>query len=364
MQLFEEERVKKAILPVLVLALIACTGCFSDNGNAPMAPETTTAESSFPVNKAMPGVETQFAASKPVTGDIVDTAIGAEFKTLVTAVQAAGLEDALRSAGPFTVFAPTDGAFEKLPEGLLAQLLLPENKDKLAALLKYHVISGAAVKSTDLRFFQKVETLNGQALKILRFFRLVVVNDTYVTMADVMASNGVIHVIDNVLIPEGFTLEEPVEPTLDIVDTAIAANFSTLVAAVQAAELEGALRGDGPLTVFAPTNGAFDKLPEGLVDELLLEENKDKLVNLLKYHVVLGEVRSTDLRRFQLVEMLQGERTLVRRSWRGGVSINNARVSTADVGATNGVIHIINKVLIPRSFYGYFKSLPQEAPAE
>lgn len=95
-----------------------------------------------------------------------------------------------------------------------------------------------------------------------------------------------------------------------------------------------------------------------------MEENQAELANLLKYHVVSGAVRSNELRRFQRVEMLQGERTLVRKYWNGSVAINSSRVTTADVGATNGVIHIINKVLIPRSFYGKFKSLPQEAPAE
>lgn len=118
------------------------------------------------------------------------------------------------------------------------KLLMPEYKDKLAEVLKYHVVSGAAVKSTDLRFFQKVPTLNGQELRVLRFFRLVVVNQTYVILANVMATNGVIHAIDEVLIPEGFSLEDPVEPTNDIVDTAVAANFSTLVTAVQAPALK------------------------------------------------------------------------------------------------------------------------------
>lgn len=351
---------KNAVLLLMLVGLFAFTGCESDDANSPTSPADTSFESQFPVNEDMPGVQTDFSLAKEASGDIVDTAVANEFNTLVAAVQAAGLEDALRSEGPFTVFAPTDDAFAKLPEGLVEQLLLPENQDKLQQILLYHVVEGK-ITSRDLRFYQEVETLEGSELEILRFFRLVLVNRIPVELADVMASNGVIHVIDEVLIPEGFSLEDPAEPTLDLVDTAVAAELSTLVAAVQAAGLEDALRGDGPLTVFAPSNAAFADLPAGLLDELLLPENQALLQDLLLYHVTEGQVLSTDLGYFQRVEMLNGQKTYVF-AFRWGVFVNFSKVAVPDVLATNGVAHVINRVLIPPHFYGQLSSLPAEAP--
>lgn len=351
---------KNLLLLALLAPALILTGCSDEEIANPAAP---AAFEEFPEAPAGLG-ETEFAAARDASADIVDTAIGAGFSTLVAAVQAAGLEDALRSEGPFTVFAPTDEAFAALPPELLQALLLPENKDKLQQILTYHVIAGAAVQSGDLRFFQRVETFEGSEVKILRYRRLVLVNDSRVITADVQATNGVIHVINKVLIPEGFTLEEPVEPTADIVDTAIAAGFDTLVAAVQAAGLEDALRGDGPLTVFAPTEAAFAALPSELITFLLQPENVELLQELLTYHVIGAEVKSTDLKYFQFVKMFNGDFTFVRKSLGGDVSINFSRVETADVLATNGVVHVINRVLIPFSFYGRVDGLPSEAPED
>ncbi len=351
---------KNQAISMILGALLFVVGCGTDEISAPAAP---TSESELPVSPDFPGLETEIATSQKPTGDLVDTAFGAGFNILVDAVQAAGLESALRSEGPFTVFAPTDEAFAKLPAGLLDALLLEENQDKLQQLLKYHVVSGRVTRS-DLRWYQRVETLEGSDLENRRFFRLVVVKGTWVKLADVMATNGVIHVIDDVLVPEGFTLEDPVEPTLDLVDTAAGAGLSKLVEAAQAAGLEGALRGDGPLTVFAPTNLAFENLPNGLLDELLEEENIGLLQELLLYHVTAGDIRSTDLRRFQFVEMLAGGKTAVFKTWRERIYVNRSRVVARDVVATNGVAHVINRVLIPRSFYGKVSSLPNEAPPQ
>ena len=348
-------------LPLVLFGLVFAMGCGTNEISGPTAPAGPTSESEFPVNTEFPGLETQVAEKQDPSGDLVDTAIAAGFKTLVAAVQAAGLEDALRSEGPFTVFAPTEAAFSRLPDGLVAQLLMPENQAKLQQLLKYHVVSGRVTRG-DLRFFQRVETLEGSDLEIRRFFRLILVNHQRVKLADVMATNGVIHVIDEVLVPAGFSLEDPVAPTLDLVDTASSAGLTTLVTAAGAAGLEDALRDNGSLTVFAPTNEAFDRLPDGLVAELLLPENVELLQDLLLYHVTSGDVRSTDLRRFQLVEMLQGSRTLVIKTRGGRVHVNRSRVIAADVLATNGVAHVIDRVLIPRSFYGVLKSLPNEPP--
>lgn len=141
------------------------------------------------------------AESKDKMGDIVAVAEGAgKFKTLCAAVKAAGLEETLQGKGPFTVFAPTDEAFEKLPKGTLDDLLKPENKEKLAAILKYHVLPGE-VMAADVKTMQ-AKTVNGQSLDVKVEDGKVTVDKAKVIMADVPASNGVIHAIDTVLMPK------------------------------------------------------------------------------------------------------------------------------------------------------------------
>ena len=133
----------------------------------------------------------------------------------------------------------------------------------------------------------------------------------------------------------------------DIVDTAIGAgSFTTLVAAVQAAGLEGALRGEGPFTVFAPTDEAFEKLPAGTVESLLKPENKDKLVAILTYHVVPGKVKAADVVKVKSAKTVQGQSVKVDAS--NGVKINDAKVEKADIDCSNGVIHVIDTVLLPK----------------
>jgi uncharacterized surface protein with fasciclin (FAS1) repeats len=133
--------------------------------------------------------------------DIVDTAVAAgSFKTLVAAVKAADLVDTLKGKGPFTVFAPTDAAFAKLPKATLASLLKPENKGKLAAILTYHVVPGKVLAKDVAGKVLNVKTVNGAAIRV-NGSRGVMVNASKVTKADIETSNGVIHVIDNVLLP-------------------------------------------------------------------------------------------------------------------------------------------------------------------
>ena len=141
------------------------------------------------------------AADPVATKDIVDTAVAAgSFKTLAAALKAGELIDALKSKGPFTVFAPTDEAFAKLPAGTVETLLKPENREKLVAVLKYHVVSGK-VTSDQVVMLQKATTLNGKDVRIDAVSG-VKVNDATVVKADIQASNGVIHVIDRVLLPQ------------------------------------------------------------------------------------------------------------------------------------------------------------------
>ncbi len=143
------------------------------------------------------------AADASVAGkmDIVDTAVAAgQFKTLATALKAAGLIDTLKGPGPFTVFAPTDAAFAKLPEGTVAELLKPENKEKLTAILTYHVVAGNHM-AKDVMDMSKAKTVNGKDLSLKLVDGKVMVDNATVTKADIQASNGVIHVIDTVLMP-------------------------------------------------------------------------------------------------------------------------------------------------------------------
>jgi uncharacterized surface protein with fasciclin (FAS1) repeats len=133
--------------------------------------------------------------------DIVDTAVGAgQFKTLAAALQAAGLVGTLKGDGPFTVFAPTDAAFAKLPAGTVESLLKPENKAKLTAILTYHVVPGA-VKAEQVTSLDEAKTVNGAMVKISTDGGKVMINDANVVKADIPASNGVIHVIDRVILP-------------------------------------------------------------------------------------------------------------------------------------------------------------------
>lgn len=132
----------------------------------------------------------------------------------------------------------------------------------------------------------------------------------------------------------------------DIVDTAVAAgSFTTLVAAVQAAGLVDTLKGEGPFTVFAPTDAAFAALPAGTVEDLLKPENKDKLIAVLTYHVIPGKVMSTDLSEGLKAATVQGSEVTI--TLEGGAKVNGAVISTADIGATNGVIHVIDSVILP-----------------
>ena len=135
----------------------------------------------------------------------------------------------------------------------------------------------------------------------------------------------------------------------DIVDTAAGAgSFNTLVAAVKAADLVGTLKGEGPFTVFAPTDAAFDKLPAGTVEDLLKPENKAKLVQILTYHVVPGKVMSGDIAGKKMsTKTVQGGEIMIDAS--SGVKIDNASVTQADIAADNGVIHVIDTVILPKS---------------
>ena len=133
----------------------------------------------------------------------------------------------------------------------------------------------------------------------------------------------------------------------DIVDTAVAANFNTLAAALKAADLVDTLKGSGPFTVFAPTDEAFAKLPAGVLDDLLKPENKVKLQKILKYHVVSGKVMAKDVVKLKSAKTVQGQNVAVK-SMNGKVMIDSSMVTKTDIAASNGVIHVIDTVLMPK----------------
>jgi uncharacterized surface protein with fasciclin (FAS1) repeats len=270
--------------------------------------------------------------------DIVETAVAAgKFKTLAAALQAADLVTALKGDGPFTVFAPTDEAFAKLPKGTVEDLLKPENKAKLAAILKYHVVKGE-VKADKVVTLENATTLLGQRVDIKVEESTVRVDKAKVTKTDIACSNGVIHVIDTVLMPA----------TDDIVETAAkAGKFTTLAAALKAAGLVDALKGKGPFTVFAPTDEAFAKLPKETLADLLKPENKDKLAAILKYHVVEGSVYADQATKLTSAKTLQGQSVKIAKGALGW-QIDDAGLVKTDIEASNGVIHVIDRVILPK----------------
>ena len=269
---------------------------------------------------------------------IVETALGAgQFNTLAAALDAAGLVDALQGEGPFTVFAPTDDAFAKLPKGTLEMLLKPENKALLTNILTFHVAAGA-VPAAKVVKMKNATALNGQRFGIQVDEGSVQVAGVNVVKTDIECRNGIIHVVDAVMMPA----------TEDIIGTAVeAGSFKTLAAAIEAAGLIEALRGDGPFTVFAPVDDAFASLPAGTVESLLKPENKNRLASILKFHVVPGRIYSDQLENGQRAQTLQGSNLEVAIDDQG-VRISGAVVKKADIETTNGVIHVIDRVLLPK----------------
>ncbi len=282
--------------------------------------------------------KTEVAQAVSSEQTIVETAVAAgSFKTLVAAVKAAGLVEALQGDGPFTVFAPTDAAFAKLPKGTLEHLLTPEGKPLLKAILTFHVVPGrVTAKQVMTRTF--APTLNGQRIAIDTRAG-VRVSNAKVIKTDIGCSNGVIHVIDSVIMPT--------QDRLLTVATK-AGTFKTLAAAIKAAGLAKALSGKGPFTVFAPTDAAFKKLPAGTVEALLKPANKAKLQAVLKLHVIPGRIYSDQALKAGTAKALSGGELLIKVE-QGVARVNGAKLLNLDIQASNGVIHVIDSVLLPKT---------------
>ncbi len=318
----------KSLLPLLLAVALVAAACA-----APAAEEVVT-EAPEPTATPMPE-PTEEPAEEPEMLDIVDTAVAdGRFTTLVAAVEAAGLVDALKAEGPLTVFAPTDDAFAALPEGTVEALL--EDIPALTDILLYHVVEGK-VMAEDVVELSNAMTLQGQYVDIQVMDGKVMIDNAEVIITDIETSNGVIHVIDAVILPE----------TRDIVDIAVEdGRFETLVAAVEAAGLVDALKAEGPLTVFAPTDDAFAALPEGTLDALLADI--PTLTEILLYHVVDGKVMAADVVELSQAMTLQGQYVDIRVE-DGKVFIDDAEVIITDIEASNGVIHVIDAVIQPET---------------
>ncbi len=326
---------------------------------------------------------TTTTAAPAESQSVLDLAIEAgQFSTLIAAIDAAGLSETLEGEGPFTVLAPTDAAFEAAFEalGITAEELLADTAT-LTSILTYHVLGQEAdsqlVATLD---GSSVETLNGQSVDIAVVDGQIMINQATVVSADLAADNGIVHVIDAVLLPPDIaaalgvaaaddmeeattttteattTTTEAMEPTIaELVVEAAAgdpAEFTVLLAALETAGLVDALNGPGPFTVFAPTDAAFGALLEALgvtAEELLA--NPD-LGNILLYHVVSGEFMAADvidIAPADVPTLYEGNDISIA-IVDGNVVINEvATVVTADVMASNGVVHVIDAVLVPAS---------------
>ncbi len=329
----------RTLLSLAAAALVTLPASHAQSCSSKAADDTARLEGGAAAALVAAAVTSPHATPKTADGrDLIDTAVEAgSFRTLATALRAAGLVDALRADGPFTVFAPTDAAFAKLPDGTLESLLRPEARAKLASILTFHVVPGrldaAAVMEAPF-----LTTLNGQRLAVRVEGESVFVGGARVATANVEASNGLIHVLDGVLLPVDAS----------VVDLAVAdGGFTTLVAALRAAGLVETLQGDGPFTVFAPTDAAFAKLPAGTVESLLEPANKDRLVAILTLHVVSGRVHADEALEAGTAASLQGG-ALQFKQRDGKVYVNSAAVLAADLEGRNGLVHVIDEVLLPR----------------
>lgn len=265
--------------------------------------------------------------------NIVDLATELGATELVSFIKAAGLDEALSGTGPFTVFAPTNDAFTALPSDVVEKL--KSDKQLLSDTLKYHVHNGR-VYSSELKNDLTASTLDDlNEIRINLYGKVATVNGAKIDKVNQNATNGVIHVIEKVLYPV---------PTLNLVQLiGTTKDFSTLLYCIIRANIEGQLAG-GPFTVFVPTDEAFKKLPVGALSDLL--SNQTALIDVLTYHVINETVYSAGITDGAKIEALN-KKELTFKVTNDGVTVQSSKVTTADVGVTNGVVHVIDTVLLP-----------------
>jgi uncharacterized surface protein with fasciclin (FAS1) repeats len=278
-------------------------------------------------------------------GTIAEVAQGGGFTALLAAADKAGLSATLNGSTELTVFAPTDAAFTSLATrlgfanaGAMVTALTPA---QLSSILSYHVVAGE-VKRAAVPTGTDIVSVEGGAFRVRTvgsdlFITDELLRDSKISATDVEASNGVVHVVDSVLLPEG---------VLNIVQTAQANPvFSTLVGAVVGADLAGTLSGAGPLTVFAPTDPAF-----AAISTVVAGLSTPQLTTVLTYHVVAGKVLAADIPFGAPIATVAGQNITINAATPPTITDTSdatANIVATDVEASNGVIHVIDKVLIP-----------------
>jgi len=333
----------RTLLAVSVLVLSACTSEGLEIGADGAETQINTTEQNADSANG-DGMDTSGAT-------ILDTALATEnLSVLTTALQATELDAVLADdSKTFTVFAPTNEAFEKLGSETISALL--NDTALLSDILLYHVVPDLAVDSAaaiDLAG-SMVEMANGDEIAVTFDDGKLFINMSEVVVKDVVASNGIIHIIDTVLTPPADMADSPDAESLNIVETALAAgSFNTLAQALVATGLVDTLSdADARFTVFAPTDEAFAKLPEGTLDALLADP--DTLTDILLYHVISDAVVDSTTAislAGQSATMANGDDVDISLS-DGLLKINDSTVTTADVLASNGIIHVIDAVLLP-----------------
>ncbi|MDB2362661.1 fasciclin domain-containing protein, partial [Flavobacteriales bacterium] len=270
---------------------------------------------------------------EPELPSIMDIVTESEAHTVLeAAINAAGLNELLDGEDPFTLFAPTDDAFDALPEGTVAALLA--NIDELIEVLAHHVVGGTFM-AEDLNDGDVLTTANDDNLTVTVDGMTYMIDMATVISANIEASNGVVHVIDIVLIPE--TNDQTV---MSIIENSPI--HTTLETAIIAAGLANTLSGDGSFTVFAPSDEVFAALPDGALDLILA--NTELLTNLLLGHVHEGELYSADLTDGLNVTMMnEGDLTVSNDGMT--IMIDDAIIFQEDLPATNGVVHVIDNIL-------------------
>jgi uncharacterized surface protein with fasciclin (FAS1) repeats len=305
---------RRILLSLLLVLTAGATACSTDEITPPAADSTPQS-----------------------VGTVVEVAAAdGRFATLVTALRDTGLDAALSQPGPFTVFAPTDAAFALLPAGLVAGL----SPAQLADILRHHVVSGA-FREADVLGLDSAPTLGGGTVRIQVSGSTVVLDGrVQITTTDVEADNGVIHVIDAVLVPGAF-------PGTVVDVLAASPRFSTLAGAVGSAGLAGTLSANGPFTVLAPTDRAFGLLPSGLIGSL-----GGALADVLRYHVIPGDVRASTVVTLSSATTDEGSSLAIQVDAGTVVLDGRVQVTFTDITTANGVIHVLDAVLVPGDFPG------------
>jgi len=317
-----------------------------------LAPPQTASPSTPPPppvpNVTMPNINMTTVNMTSADPTIIDVAMEftpGEFNTLIGFIQRAGLADTLNGIEPLTLFAPTDAAFQRLGGATVSSLL--GSVDLLREFLLYHVVAGTVLEANLAPGM--LQTMQGDDISISTLGggdELVLNGEAGLEQADIAASNGVIHMIDEVLIPPSLLTPSPTSapsvPLVSLLDTAVGrGDFSTLLGIVQSTNLTDLLIGSELVTIFAPTDAAFSQLGD-TISSLPLRE-------VMLYHMVSGDVPSRLLFPGGRVRTLQGENITVNVVDRGVTLNDGVGFVDFDILASNGIIHIIDNVLIPPS---------------